>query len=1050
MTMASRGSKMATGNTMTRRKPEDAKKSSGSYAGKSSALRRTRNSLASEKTFLQGLSPSERAQILQYYTRDSDGDFDSDREVSVETRKEDSYAVPKGKSFQEVVDRHFPSTPSPGQHQGDRLNATNILAGLEDTALQGANIDSSQQLPSGVPPHSESFDERANEVEKAYVYLAKLRAQCLQLGNENTALREHARVLAQQLVEAESSSRLMNSSAAGALVPGLNGTINEGSLLLRAAELETTCQRQQRAMVELAVAADHMAKDNALLSQELVLAQQRHAAAATAASALEERVTTLKQLAVRGFEGAVLAERQPAARRVRQQDKFWDELASSSQQLLALSQPPAEFELQAQWPLARVGNMRDELFASRRECEALKKEVKRMTEVTLRLTKENDKLKLAAVAAGKAAAAKEARTQSQLIGAVRRIQWLLAKQKEAEAALKGKEEYALSMESLLLQHTQTIQALQAQLRDAHASTRASRDASATSLRTSMDTSMAGGPGAGGRANLSQSMGRQAKAARSSQQRVGLSMSTKEALFRGGSGAGAGAPGGDYTDHYGSDYGSRLGRSLSDAAARADAGISDLRIFAAAAVDASTCAAENARGGGNGAAEASLRGMTAAMMAGGFQPRGAAPPAVPPVSLWDRSHVAAGGGGAGGGTGAGGGGDDGRGPPGARDASAAVPAKNSQAPRSVPPPAASGSGGMHDWDGRPGAGAGAGAVRGTVGPAPGSYLPHRWAGDADQSSLLALREAILQGEREREAARGGGRASRVGSDVENGAGTDGTAFTPLSTQQAQGQWQLQSQQKQQQREQQPGVGRLGKGEDDKRQQPHADQEEVDDDDASTSAYSLEEDEALRGGFGDYGGHREQDTPPSPEGVPHEGEEDCAHPRRGVQAHGASRERSDTAPSGTTGGQGRGGGIRGDRGATLGTVELAHPSFPQEAAVPGRPAVGNVAEGTAGGPSAADGDAADGNPVEGDAEGVGAEAGDALGWGGGVLAAALPSLSLDLVDGSAFSLDEIEAFTRQLQAMSALMPALVAGQGIAGGAPPGSMASATAPERGPKGV
>eukprot|EP00899_Mesostigma_viride_P011932 jgi/Mesvir1/2073/Mv02325-RA.2 len=975
MTMASRGSKMATGNTMTRRKPEDAKKSSGSYAGKSSALRRTRNSLASEKTFLQGLSPSERAQILQYYTRDSDGDFDSDREVSVETRKEDSYAVPKGKSFQEVVDRHFPSTPSPGQHQGDRLNATNILAGLEDTALQGANIDSSQQLPSGVPPHSESFDERANEVEKAYVYLAKLRAQCLQLGNENTALREHARVLAQQLVEAESSSRLMNSSAAGALVPGLNGTINEGSLLLRAAELETTCQRQQRAMVELAVAADHMAKDNALLSQELVLAQQRHAAAATAASALEERVTTLKQLAVRGFEGAVLAERQPAARRVRQQDKFWDELASSSQQLLALSQPPAEFELQAQWPLARVGNMRDELFASRRECEALKKEVKRMTEVTLRLTKENDKLKLAAVAAGKAAAAKEARTQSQLIGAVRRIQWLLAKQKEAEAALKGKEEYALSMESLLLQHTQTIQALQAQLRDAHASTRASRDASATSLRTSMDTSMAGGPGAGGRANLSQSMGRQAKAARSSQQRVGLSMSTKEA---------------------------------------------------------------------------SLRGMTAAMMAGGFQPRGAAPPAVPPVSLWDRSHVAAGGGGAGGGTGAGGGGDDGRGPPGARDASAAVPAKNSQAPRSVPPPAASGSGGMHDWDGRPGAGAGAGAVRGTVGPAPGSYLPHRWAGDADQSSLLALREAILQGEREREAARGGGRASRVGSDVENGAGTDGTAFTPLSTQQAQGQWQLQSQQKQQQREQQPGVGRLGKGEDDKRQQPHADQEEVDDDDASTSAYSLEEDEALRGGFGDYGGHREQDTPPSPEGVPHEGEEDCAHPRRGVQAHGASRERSDTAPSGTTGGQGRGGGIRGDRGATLGTVELAHPSFPQEAAVPGRPAVGNVAEGTAGGPSAADGDAADGNPVEGDAEGVGAEAGDALGWGGGVLAAALPSLSLDLVDGSAFSLDEIEAFTRQLQAMSALMPALVAGQGIAGGAPPGSMASATAPERGPKGV
>eukprot|EP00899_Mesostigma_viride_P008941 jgi/Mesvir1/18048/Mv09365-RA.1 len=393
------------------------------------------------------------------------------------------------------------------------------------------------------------------------------------------------------------------------------------------------------------------------------------------------------------------------------------------------------------------------------------------------------------------------------------------------------------------------------------------------------------------------MGRQAKAARSSQQRVGLSMSTKEALFRDGGGAGAGAPGGVYTDHYGSDYGGRLGRSLSDAAARADAGISDLRIFAAAAVDASTCAAEKGRGGGNGAAEASLRGMTAAMMAGGFQPRGAAPPAVPPAGSRGR---------------------------------------------------------------------GQGLSEAQWAPPPGQLFtaPVR-AGDADQSSLLALREAILQGENEREAARGGGRASRVGRDVENGAGTDGTAFTPLSTQQAQGQWQLQSQQKQQQREQQPGVGRLGKGEDEKRQQPHADKEEVYDDDASTSTYEPGRGRGAAGGIRGLWWIPGGGYPPQPriKGFPTRAiEEDCA-----VCTPPARR-------AGT------------------------------------RPAVGNVAEGTAGGPSAADGDAADGNLVEGDAEGVGAEAGDALGWGGGVLAAALPSLSLDLVDGSAFSLDEIEVHAR----------------------------------------
>ena len=69
---------------------------------------------------------------------------------------------------------------------------------------------------------------------------------------------------------------------------------------LHAAELEDQCDRQRRMLQELAVASEALAKDNVLLSSELVALRDRGEEAEAKVALLTERLTSAQKLYLAG------------------------------------------------------------------------------------------------------------------------------------------------------------------------------------------------------------------------------------------------------------------------------------------------------------------------------------------------------------------------------------------------------------------------------------------------------------------------------------------------------------------------------------------------------------------------------------------------------------------------------------------------------------------------------------------------------------------------------------------------------------------------------
>ena len=193
-----------------------------------------------------------------------------------------------------------------------------------------------------------------------------------------------------------------------------------------------------------------------ILTAATFLIQELEAAAATAIAAkdqavkdravLEENTDTLRALVVEYMGGPTPAVRQQSDR----ERRFWEELATPG--LLAASEPPADYLADEENELAttvdpvravQVEAMRAGLIRARADAKALRNEVER-------LRTSRDAVRAAHITGKKEARQLALRQQAHLVGAVRRIAYLVSERTRQRAQLRAKDAYVARLESKLL------------------------------------------------------------------------------------------------------------------------------------------------------------------------------------------------------------------------------------------------------------------------------------------------------------------------------------------------------------------------------------------------------------------------------------------------------------------------------------------------------------------------------------------------------------------------------------------------------------------------
>jgi hypothetical protein len=119
--------------------------------------------------------------------------------------------------------------------------------------------------------------------------------------------------------------------------------VGEGAA--RAARLEEQCERQRRMLRELAVASEALAKDNVLLSSELVALRDRGDEAESLAETLSERLKSARRLYLANQKSLARAEETRSALPDGQWEKKLNELLTAD--VLARSKPPPAFPAEA-------------------------------------------------------------------------------------------------------------------------------------------------------------------------------------------------------------------------------------------------------------------------------------------------------------------------------------------------------------------------------------------------------------------------------------------------------------------------------------------------------------------------------------------------------------------------------------------------------------------------------------------------------------------------------------------------------------------------------
>jgi hypothetical protein len=289
----------------------------------------------------------------------------------------------------------------------------------------------------------------------------RLKKQAATLTAENDAVRAQMRAARRDRAATE-GSLAMESRELDRL---REKAIGEGAV--RAAELEDQCERQRRMLQELAVASEALAKDNVLLSTELVAVRDRGDDAERLAAELTERLRSAQRLYLAGQRTLERAEEtRGAGGRSGEWERRMDALLTP--ETLSKSRPPASFPAAAAPPLASVENVAG--GARKGVSGALMQERQRLDEENRSLRKALDKAERRArvaeesrmsAASDLAAARRDGgeharKLRAQLVGAARRLQWLVARVEKLDDEAKERDDYVASLERRLLAQHKTM------------------------------------------------------------------------------------------------------------------------------------------------------------------------------------------------------------------------------------------------------------------------------------------------------------------------------------------------------------------------------------------------------------------------------------------------------------------------------------------------------------------------------------------------------------------------------------------------------------------
>ena len=161
----------------------------------------------------------------------------------------------------------------------------------------------------------------------------RLRVQSASLAAENDGMRAKMDAMRRERAESEGSFALQTHE-----LDRLRArAVGDGAA--RAAELEDRCERQRRMLQDLAQASEALAKDNVLLSSELVSARDERDEQERVARQTAERLGSAQRLYLAGQRSLERVEDVRAARSDRRWEKKLDALLTP--EVLAKSRPPA-------------------------------------------------------------------------------------------------------------------------------------------------------------------------------------------------------------------------------------------------------------------------------------------------------------------------------------------------------------------------------------------------------------------------------------------------------------------------------------------------------------------------------------------------------------------------------------------------------------------------------------------------------------------------------------------------------------------------------------
>ena len=345
--------------------------------------------------------------------------------------------------FSTVAARHAAAAPR-APAAGARRPAPRMSAPTRERGAVGDSPSSCQERTVGLV--SVSAAERNRDAgESEHGELVRLRVEASTLGAENESLKAQAKELQEQLLVQEAARRSETRDLAGS-----KRAVSEGAAR-RVAELEVLVERQRAALHDLVVASDSLASDNLLLSSGVVTLRGEKGDLAKKVQALEGRIGTLQELYLTGARAAEGAG--PKTVREANQTRFWEEM-TTQEVLLRDTKPPSYF------PVDKVQYNR-EMTHLRKQREALKAKVKALTTRVAELAEAHDEV--AARAASQQRGSKEelGRMHTKLVGAMRRIKYLVEVERKREGDLKEKDHYIAKLEALLLSSHRRSQGLQA-------------------------------------------------------------------------------------------------------------------------------------------------------------------------------------------------------------------------------------------------------------------------------------------------------------------------------------------------------------------------------------------------------------------------------------------------------------------------------------------------------------------------------------------------------------------------------------------------------------